>query len=278
MIKTRIQLDKAGKYKGIVNCASTIVKEEGPRALYKGLTPFVTHLTLKYAMRFATFGFFKQLLGADEHGSTTASKTFTAGVMSGVTEALCIVTPFEVVKIRLQQQVGTDKTALKYKNPIDAVSKIVRTEGIRALWKGALPTVIRQSSNQAINFTTMRTINEHLWGRRAGDGKKLELWKTLGSGFVAGSLGPCFNCPFDVSKTRIMAQETLVGSTVAPKYTGLAQTIRVVMAEEGLAALWKGLSLRILRVAPGQAITWTVVERVTSFFENREILKATSHR
>ena len=35
--------------------------------------------------------------------------------MAGVTEALILVTPFEVVKIRLQQQTGVDKAALKYK-------------------------------------------------------------------------------------------------------------------------------------------------------------------
>ena len=38
-----------------------------------------------------------------------------AGFAAGVTEALCIVTPFEVVKIRLQQQKGMAKDKLLYK-------------------------------------------------------------------------------------------------------------------------------------------------------------------
>ena len=38
-----------------------------------------------------------------------------AGFAAGITEALIIVTPFEVVKIRLQQQHGQDKALLKYK-------------------------------------------------------------------------------------------------------------------------------------------------------------------
>jgi len=50
-IKTRLQLDQTGKYKGIANCGQTVIKEEGVRALWKGLTPFATHLTLKYALR-----------------------------------------------------------------------------------------------------------------------------------------------------------------------------------------------------------------------------------
>lgn len=36
---------------GIVDCGRTVVREEGVRALWKGLTPFATHLTLKYALR-----------------------------------------------------------------------------------------------------------------------------------------------------------------------------------------------------------------------------------
>ena len=43
-----------------------------------------------------------------------------AGFMAGVTEALLIVTPFEVVKIRLQQQQGVDKSKLLYKVRIPA--------------------------------------------------------------------------------------------------------------------------------------------------------------
>jgi hypothetical protein len=36
---------------GIVDCGKQVVNEEGIRALWKGLTPFATHLTLKYALR-----------------------------------------------------------------------------------------------------------------------------------------------------------------------------------------------------------------------------------
>jgi solute carrier family 25 citrate transporter 1 len=51
VIKTRLQLDRAGRYHGIVHCGKTVIQEEGVRALWKGLTPFATHLTLKYALR-----------------------------------------------------------------------------------------------------------------------------------------------------------------------------------------------------------------------------------
>lgn len=50
-----------------------------------------------------------------QEGKLNNSRRMAAGFAAGVTEALMIVTPFEVVKIRLQQQQGMNKAALLYK-------------------------------------------------------------------------------------------------------------------------------------------------------------------
>lgn len=260
--KTRLQLDRAGRYTGMWNCGRTILAEEGASALYKGLTPFVTHLMLKYALRFGSFQFYRRLMGAED-GQASAGRDFAAGLASGLTEAVVIVTPFEVIKTRLQQQFGT--TNLKYRGPMHAAVTIVRQEGPQAMWKGCTPTMIRQGSNQAFNFMAFAYLNTYLWGKREGDGKRLEDWKVFLNGLIASCLGPCLNSPVDVIKTRLQAQETVRGQE--PKYKGVMGTVRTIVAEEGAAALWKGLTPRLMRLAPGQAITWTVVMRVTSMFE-----------
>lgn len=73
----------------------------------------------------------------------------------------------------------------------------------------------------------------------------------------------------DVLKTRFMAQVIVPGQT--PKYTSVLQAIRVIAKEEGVLALWKGLIPRLARLAPGQAITWTVVTRIQHLFETRDM-------
>lgn len=268
--KTRLQLDKAGKYKGMFGCLNTIAKEEGFASLYKGLTPFITHLTLKYAVRFGMFEQFKMLLGASKEGNASARVNFTAGLMVGCLEATLIVTPFEVIKTRLQKQVGNNN--LKYSGPIDVVRKVIAEEGLRRMWSGNIPTVIRQGSNQAFNFMSMAILNKQLWGKEQGDGKQLAVWKTLLNGILAGAVGPCMNCPVDVIKTRMMAQEHTPGTEV--KYKNWWQAAKLIAAEEGVPALWKGLIPRLTRLAPGQGITWTVVMRVTTFFEQRSVEEA----
>jgi solute carrier family 25 citrate transporter 1 len=252
--KTRLQLDKAKKYKGMFNCLKTIVAEEGFAALYKGLTPFITHLAFKYALRFGLYEQFRVLLNGGNTGKSSNSVNFFSGMLVGCVEATLIVTPFEVIKTRLQQQTGTKN--LKYSGPIDVVRKVTAEEGVRRLWSGNMPTVIRQGSNQAFNFMSMQILNDYLWDKRDGDGKTLEVWKTLLNGLLAGAVGPCFNAPVDVVKTRMMAQKYTPGVPV--KYTGWIQATKLIVHEEGMAALWKGLIPRLTRLAPGQAITWCV--------------------
>jgi solute carrier family 25 citrate transporter 1 len=84
------------------------------------------------------------------------------------------------------------------------------------------------------------------------------------SGFSAAFVGPIATGPFDVAKTRMMAQEKGAGT----QYTGFFNCIARVAREEGPGALYKGLLPRLLRIPPGQAITWAVADQVINAYEN----------
>ena len=141
-------------------------RQEGVRALWKGLTPFATHLTLKYALRMGTNAVYSTAL-RDKDGRLTDGRRMLAGLCAGVTEALVIVTPFETTKIRLQQQRGLDKAALKYRGPVHAASTILREEGVRGLWSGAAPTMMRNGTNQVRRRKGERGERERARGVRA---------------------------------------------------------------------------------------------------------------
>ena len=49
-----------------------------------------------------------------QDGHLTEARRLLAGFCAGITEALIIVTPFEVVKIRLQQQRGMRREDMRY--------------------------------------------------------------------------------------------------------------------------------------------------------------------
>lgn len=95
VVKTRLQLDRAGAYRGIAHCGATVARAEGVRALWKGLTPFATHLTLKYALRLGSNAVLQSAFKDPGTGKVSAHGRLVSGFGAGVLEALLIVTPFE---------------------------------------------------------------------------------------------------------------------------------------------------------------------------------------
>jgi len=71
----------------------------------------------------------------------------------------------------------------------------------------------------------------------------------------------------DVVKTRLQKQVIKPGKPV--KYTGIVQAITLIAKEEGVAALWKGITPRLMRIMPGQAITFMTYEAVSSGLTRR---------
>ena len=67
-IKTRMQLHPT-LYPSMILTAKKITAEESLPALWKGLTPFATHLFSKYALRFGTNATFQSLLTDKETGT-----------------------------------------------------------------------------------------------------------------------------------------------------------------------------------------------------------------
>mmetsp|Transcript_14761 Transcript_14761/g.24987 ORF Transcript_14761/g.24987 Transcript_14761/m.24987 type:complete len:320 (+) Transcript_14761:67-1026(+) len=262
VIKTRLQLDRLGQYRGIAHCGDTIIKQEGVKSLWKGLTPFATHLTLKYALRMGTNAVYQSAL-RDKDGKLTQDKRMLAGFGAGVTEALVVVTPFEVVKIKLQQQHGASVENMKYKGPVHCATTIVRERGPMGLWAGATPTVMRNGTNQMCLFAMKNNVDAWLFSKHEGDGTVLAPWQSMVSGFLAAFAGPIATGPFDVAKTRMMAQEKGMGT----QYSGFFNCILTVAREEGPLALYRGLLPRLMRIPPGQAITWAVADQIIGLYE-----------
>lgn len=295
--KTRLQLHRGSEHVGMLKCMRGIVIHEGVRGLYKGLTPFCMQLTAKYAMRFGTFGWvdgmMRRAVPIGPSRLPEAARHFAAGFAAGVVEAVVIVTPFEVVKTRLQEQAASAdrvkvphaagrccsrarRNTAKYSSTAHCARTIVREEGVSALWRGLLPTVFRQSTNQSFNFMAYAAINRHVWDRHDGDGKTLAPTKVFATGLVSSCIGPLFNAPMDVIKTRFQASRTPDDaraparsslSRPRPRCDSIPETIRGIVRDEGVLALWKGIVPRLARLAPGQAITWTVVSHVTHRLE-----------
>lgn len=275
-IKVRMQLYRRSGQKppGFIKTGIDIGSKEGVLALYKGLGAVVIGIVPKMAIRFSSYEFYRSLF-YDAQGNITTGKTFIAGVGAGITEAVMVVNPMEVVKIRLQAQHHSMKDPLdipKYRNAPHAAYIICKEEGFKTLYRGVSLTAARQASNQGVNFTVYSKIKEYLQDRQ--DTEVLPSWQTSGIGLISGALGPLSNAPLDTIKTRL--QKTAFASNES----GLVRIVKIgkqLIKEEGIHALYKGITPRILRVAPGQAVTFTVYEYVKDLLTSdvKVVLSAT---
>ncbi|KAJ4303930.1 Mitochondrial succinate-fumarate transporter [Collariella sp. IMI 366227] len=239
--------------RGFIATGADIVKKETPLGLYKGLGAVLTGIVPKMAIRFTSFEWYKQLLANKETGKVSGQSLFFAGLAAGVTEAVAVVTPMEVVKIRLQAQHHSMADPLdvpKYRNAAHALYTIVKEEGFGALYRGVSLTALRQGSNQAVNFTAYTYFKEWLYQYQPEyQGASLPSYQTTLIGLV--------NAPIDTIKTRLQKMKAEPGTTALQRITKIAADM---FKQEGIHAFYKGITPRIMRVAPGQAVTFTVYE------------------
>ncbi|KAL8728001.1 MAG: hypothetical protein Q9166_005672 [cf. Caloplaca sp. 2 TL-2023] len=276
-IKVRMQLSRrarapGAKRRGFLTTGKDIVKRETPLGLYKGLGAVVTGIVPKMAIRFTSYEWYKQLLAEKSTGQISGRGTFFAGLAAGVTEAVCVVTPMEVIKIRLQAQHHSMADPLdipKYRNAAHATYTVLKEEGVGALYRGVALTALRQGTNQAVNFSAYTQFKQWLQNfQPAYHDKGIPSWQTAIIGLISGAMGPLSNAPIDTIKTRLQKTPAEPGQSA---WSRVAVIGRDMFKQEGFHAFYKGITPRIMRVAPGQAVTFTVYEYLKGILENSNV-------
>jgi hypothetical protein len=156
----------------------------------------------------------------------------------------------------------------RYRNAAHAAYTIVREEGFRTLYRGVTLTALRQSTNQAVNFTAYTYFKQ--WALKYQDVPELPSYQHTVLGLVSGAMGPLSNAPIDTISEhypchrrrrleafylRMGTETRLQRSSAKPGESALTR-IRYIASDmfkqEGFRAFYKGITPRVMRVAPGQ--------------------------
>ncbi|RIA87319.1 mitochondrial 2-oxodicarboxylate carrier 1 [Glomus cerebriforme] len=140
LVKIRLQdKESAGKYNGTFDAITKIIRHEGPFALYNGLEATVWRHATWNGGYFGVIFTIRKSLPKAENKQQQLRNNFIAGAVGG-TVGTIINTPFDVVKTRIQNDSGIVK---KYNWTLPAVATVAKEEGIKALYKGFVPKVLR---------------------------------------------------------------------------------------------------------------------------------------
>ncbi|KAG6420200.1 hypothetical protein SASPL_116720 [Salvia splendens] len=174
-----VQTDKSPyQYRGMVHALSTVLREEGFRALYKGWLPSVIGVVPYVGLNFAVYESLKDYLikskpfGLVEDNELGVVTRLACGAAAG-TVGQTVAYPLDVIRRRMQMVGwnnaasivtgdGRSKAPLEYSGMVDAFRKTVRHEGFRALYKGLVPNSVKVVPSIAIAFVTYEQVKELL--------------------------------------------------------------------------------------------------------------------
>jgi len=231
-----------------------ILEKGGIRSLYEGILPMTLEAVVKVGLRYFSFEYFKEewrvnvMKNSDPNAHISLTGSVLGGAFAGVIESALIVIPCELLKVRHMTQAQNESFYTVFKG-------ILQHEGIRAFYKGGTSTMLRQVTNQMIRFPIFYTITNYVKDKR-GDQNHLPVGYSLTVGAFAGMCSTIVNTPLDTIKTRQQKQ--------GQKGT-FSDIVKGIYRDGGVKAFWAGTIPRVVRVAPGQAITWAVYEIVAEF-------------
>lgn len=260
------ELRASFRYRGVFGTIWTIIRQEGPRGLYNGLIPGLQRQMCFASVRIGLYDSVKGFYAGaqkSEYGGVNIFTRISAGITTGAC-AVLTAQPTDVVKIRLQAQGNAvlNGAPKRYTGAINAYQTIAKEEGVRGLWKGTMPNIVRNSVVNASEVVAYDLIKEAILKRRyLKDEFPCHFIAAFGAGFVT----TCVATPVDVVKTRFM-------NSSPGQYRGATECATQMFQKEGLLAFYKGFTPQFLRLG-----SWNIVMFVCYEQLKRAMILSTQH-
>ena len=242
-------------YSGVVGSTTSILRNEGITAFWKGAVPTAMGMAAENAMAFGVNEALKRAFPDEEKtsgGPPSLTKPFAMGAITGCCSALVLL-PSEIVKAKLQVVVGKNVTAQ------GIMKEMIRKQGYGSFFCGLDAQLARDSSFYAVFFGGYELFCYLFRTQVPSMPDELNYFI---SGGLAGCLGWTCAMTFDVPKTNVQAsyESKIVGSY-------LPELFRIAR-ERGLGGLYSGLGPTLVRAFPANAALFLGVETGKKFFDD----------
>ncbi|XP_065879906.1 mitochondrial uncoupling protein 2 [Euphorbia lathyris] len=265
--KVRLQLQRKAssgdgngipKYRGLLGTVSTIAREEGLAALWKGITAGLHRQFIYGGLRIGLYGPVKVFLVGGDFGDIPLYQKILAAFITGAI-AITVANPTDLVKVRLQAEgklpIGVPG---RYAGALDAYFTIARQEGLGALWTGLGPNIAR---NAIINAAELASYDQVKQTILQIPGFVDNILTHLLAGLGAGLFAVCIGSPIDVVKSRMMGDSS---------YKNTLDCFIKTLKSEGFFAFYKGFLPNFGRLGSWNVIMFLTLEQVKKIF-TREI-------
>jgi len=195
--------------------------------------------------------------------TTFAIEFLMGGVSAAVSKTLAA--PIELVKLRLQNMDAMIKNGAldhPYAGISDCISRVVKNEGFKALWKGNFTNVLRYFPTQALNFS-LKDYFKRLFGKsKEKDGYWIWFAGNLASGGAAGSVSLAFVYSLDYARTRLSNDLKSAKKGGKSQYSGLIDVYKQTMATDGVAGLYRGFVISCVGIVIYRGLYFGIFDSV----------------
>ncbi|XP_035785918.1 mitochondrial uncoupling protein 2-like [Anopheles albimanus] len=241
------------QYRGLVGTITTITRQEGFRTLYNGLSAGLQRQLCFCSIRLGLYdtvkAFYGSLLKENEAGLQIGTRVL-AGLTTGGA-AVLVAQPTDVVKVRFQAATRSS-TGRRYASTIEAYRTIHREEGMRGLWRGAMPNVGRNAIVNVAEIVCYDVVKDCLllYAHMPND-----IRCHFSAAVVAGLAATVVASPVDVVKTRFM-------NSPRGQYRGAIDCAIRMGAKEGMGAFYKGFAPSFARLVSWNIVMWISYEQL----------------
>lgn len=170
IVRTRLSIQSASfaalgeKPKALPGMWATLMSmyknEGGLLALYRGIVPTVAGVAPYVGLNFMVYEHVRKYLTPEGDKNPSAWRKLLAGAVSGAVAQTCTY-PFDVLRRRFQ--INTmEGLGYKYNSIGDAMRKIIAQEGIKGLYKGIVPNLLKVAPSMASSWLSFEMTRDFL--------------------------------------------------------------------------------------------------------------------
>ncbi|KAM3363697.1 solute carrier family 25 member 44 isoform X1 [Capsicum galapagoense] len=255
VIKTRMQVATNNAAKdNAFSVVRGLVRNDGIPGLYRGFGTVITgaipaRIIFLTALETTKVAAFKMV---EPFKLSEPVQAAIANGVAGMMASLCsqsVFVPIDIVSQRLMVQGYSGHAS--YNGGLDVARKILKSEGIRGLYRGFSLSVLTYSPSSAVWWASYGSSQRFIWSKLLDNGTeqggpapsqgKIVAVQAAG-GIVAGATASCITTPLDTIKTRLQ----VMGHDKRPT---ARQVVKQLIAEDGWTGFYRGLGPRFVSMS-----------------------------
>jgi len=264
LLKIRFAVDDgrqgSTRYSNISQAMASIVKSEGVRGLYRGVTPNVLTAGSSWGSYFLFYQTIKsRMQNGDSHQQLATGEHLVAASTAGLM-TLVFTNPITVVKTRLCLQEmrpqASQDSARHYSGMLDAFIKIVKYEGCVGLYKGFIPGLcgVMHGAIQFMAYEDLKNRYNNYYNKPINSPISPYMYLTFAA--ISKLFAALSTYPYQVVRARLQDTEC--------SYTGSLDCVQRILRYEGGLGLYKGLTPYLVHVMPNICLVFLIYEYIVN--------------